>query len=144
MIRKAKIKDLSEIMDVIRDVNEKAQQESKEIIVKRISEEQLLCYELDQKIIGFLGWDNKYKEDFDNWYLEQITVHKDYRGQGVGKKFILYFLDFCRKNGVKKVYGNVQEHNERSLKMFLNTGWIINKEKDKNTKNEITIEFDLR
>jgi uncharacterized protein YqgV (UPF0045/DUF77 family) len=45
---------------------------------------------------------------------------------------------------IKKIFAHVQKHNEKSLKMFLNTGWIINNEQDKNTKNEITIEFDLK
>lgn len=144
IIRKAEIKDLDGIMEVILDISEEAQQESKEKILKRISEEQLLCYEIDQKIVGFLGWDNKYKENPDNWYLEQITVHKDYRGQGIGKEFVRYFLDLCGKNEIKKVYAHVQEHNERSLKMFINTDWKINTDSDKKINKETTIEFNFK
>lgn len=140
-IRKAKTEDLEGIMEVISDVGEEAQKESKEKISKRISEDQLLIYEIDGKIIGFLGWDAKHQNNPDNWYLEQITIHKDYRGQGIGKELVRYFLDFCRKNGVKKVYAHVQDHNERSLKMFLNTGWKINNFSDKKTDKEKTIEF---
>lgn len=143
IIRKAEAEDLVGIMDVISDVDKEAQKESREKISKRISEEQLLCYEIDQKIVGFLGWDNKYKGNADNWYLEQITIHKDHRGQGIGKEFVLYFLDFCRKNGVKKVYAHVQEHNTRSLKMFSNTGWKINTNPNDKVDKEITIEFDF-
>lgn len=140
-IRKAEIKDLDEIMDVINDVSEEAQKESKEKISKRISEGQLLCCLDNNKIIGFLGWDTKYKENPDNWYLEQITIHKDYRGQGIGKELVRYFLNFCRKNRIKKIYAHVQNHNERSLKMFLNTGWKINDDSGKRVDKEITIEF---
>lgn len=140
-IRKAEIKDLDEIMDVINDVSEEAQKESKEKISERISEDQLLIYEIDGKIIGFLGWSMKYEENSDYWYLEQITIHRDYRGQGIGKDFVRYFLDFCRKNGAKKVYAHVQDHNERSLKMFLNTGWKISENVDKKVEKEVTTEF---
>lgn len=140
-IRKAEAEDLDEIMEVISDVSEEAQKESKEKISKRISEDQFLIYEIDGKIIGFLGWDAKYQNNPNNWYLEQITIQKDYRGQGIGKELVRYFLDFCMKNGVKKVYGHVQDHNERSLRMFLNTEWKINNDLDKKTDKEITIEF---
>lgn len=140
-IREAKEKDLNEIMEVISDVSEEAQKESKEKILKRISEDQLLIYEIDGTTIGFLGWDAKYQNNPDSWYLEQITIHKDYRGQGIGKELVRYFLDLCRKNGVKKVYAHVQEHNERSMRMFLSTGWKINNDPDKITDKETTIEF---
>lgn len=140
-IRKAEAEDLDGIMVVISDVNEEAQKESKEKISERISEDQLLIYEIDQKIIGFLGWNSKYQNNPDNWYLEQITIHKDYRGQGIGKDFIRYFLDFCRKNGVKKVYAHVQDHNTPSLNMFLNTGWEINDDLDKKADKEKRLNF---
>lgn len=144
-IRKAKTEDLNEIMNVICDVSEKEQKESKEKILKRISDDQLLLCCLDNdKVIGFLGWNSKFQHNSNNWYLEQITLHKDYRGQGIGKELVRYFMDLCRKNGVKKVYAHVQEHNERSLKMFLDTGWKINNDSDKKVDKEITIEFEIQ
>lgn len=142
-IRVAEEKDLNEIMEVINNVSEEAQKESKEKISKRISEDQLLIYEIDGKIIGFLGWDAKYQNNPDNWYLEQITIHKDHRSQGIGKDFVRYFLDFCKKNEVKKIYAHVQEHNERSLKMFLSTGWKINNDLKNKVDKENTIEFNF-
>lgn len=128
-------------MSVINDVSEEAQKYSKEKISKRISEDQLLIYEIDQKIIGFLGWDTKHKENPNNWYLEQITIRKDYRGQGIGKDLVRYFLDFSRKNEINKIYAHVQERNTPSLSMFLNTGWKINDDPDKKVEKEITIEY---
>jgi N-acetylglutamate synthase-like GNAT family acetyltransferase len=84
--RKAEQKDLNEIMEVISNVSEEAWKESKEKISKRISESQLLCCLDNIKIIGFLGWDAKYRENPENWYLEQIMIQKDYHGQGIGKE----------------------------------------------------------
>lgn len=141
IIRKAETEDLNGIMEVISDVNEEAQKESKEKISERISEDQLLIYEIDGTTIGFLGWDSKYQNNTDNWYLEQITIQRDFRRQGIGKELVRYFLDFCRKNGIKEVYAHVQNHNERSLRMFLSTGWKINNDPDKITDKETTIEF---
>lgn len=141
--RKAEQKDLNEIMGVISDVDLKSQEESREKIINRISKEQLLCCISDDKIIGFLGWDTKFLDNTEHWYLEQVTVQKDYRDKGIGQDFVKYFLDLCRGKKVKKLYAHVQEHNTRSLKMFLNTGGIINTELDKSVPNEITVEFGL-
>ncbi|MEK7634886.1 MAG: GNAT family N-acetyltransferase [Patescibacteria group bacterium] len=140
--KEAKTEDLEEIMEVINDVDLKSQEESREKIIDRISKDQLLCAISDNKIIGFLGWDTKFQDNPEHWYLEQITIHKDYRGRGVGQNFVKYFLDVCRNEKVKKLYAHVQEHNTQSLKMFLNTGGIINTEADKSVPNEITIEFE--
>ena len=91
--------------------------------------------------MGFLGWDTTFKNTPEYWYLEQITIRKDYRGKGIGKDLVRYFLDLCRESGVKKIYAHVQEHNIRSLKMFLSTGWQINTGSDKKVDKETTIEF---
>ncbi len=140
--KKAEQKDLEEIMQVMDDVDLKSQEESREKIMDRISGNQLLCCLLDDKIIGFLGWDIKFQDNPEYWYLEQITIQKNYREQGIGKLFVLYFLDFCKNNKVKKIYAHVQDQNNRSLKMFLNTGWKINSDSDKKKDKEITIEFE--
>ena len=139
--RKAEQEDLDEIMEVINDISSEDREESREKIIDRISKDQLLCSALDNKIIGFLGWDTKFQDNLEYWYLEQITIHPDYRGKGIGQNFVKYFLDFCREQKVKKLFAHVQKHNERSLNMFLNTGWTVNTEFDKKVRDEITIEF---
>lgn len=141
--RKAEKEDMGEIMKVISDVSLHDRKESEKKITDRISDGQLLCCVLDDKIVGFLGWDTKFKDYSDCWYLEQITIQKGYRGKGIGQDFIKYFLQICRESRTKKLLAHVQEHNTRSLKMFLNVGGIINKDTDKNVSGEITIEFDL-
>lgn len=141
--RKAEQGDLEEIMDVIKDVEISQQKESRDKIIDRISKSQLLCCVSDNKIIGFLGWDTKFKNNPEHWYLEQITIQKDYRGKGIGQNFVKYFLQICSDKKVEKLYAHVQKHNSHSLKMFLNVGGIINTEPDKSVPNEITVEFSL-
>jgi N-acetylglutamate synthase-like GNAT family acetyltransferase len=142
--KKATREDLDEIMKVISDAEISKQNESKKIITERIEQNQLLCVLLENKIIGFIGWDVKFQNNSEFWYLEQITIQKDYRGKGIGQNFVKYFLQICHNEKVKKLYANVQEHNSRSLKMFLNVGGKINTESDKNMRGEITVEFELR
>ena len=139
--RKAEQEDLDEIMDIINDVDLKHQKESRAKIIDRISKDQLLCCISDNKIIGFLGWDTKFHDNSDHWYLEQITIQKDYRSKEIGQDFVKYFLKMCRDKKVKKLYAHVQEHNAQSLKMLLNTGGMINTDSDKSVPNEITVEF---
>ncbi|MDO8729069.1 MAG: GNAT family N-acetyltransferase [bacterium] len=142
--RKSDQNDLDEIMDVISDIEISQQDESKKIINERVTQNQLLCVFLYNKIIGFIGWNTKFQNNPEFWYLEQITIQKNYRGKGIGQNFVKYFLQFCRDKKVKKIFAHIQEHNKKSLKMFLNTGWIINTESDKNKLHEITIEFYLK
>ena len=141
--KKAGQKDLNDIMKVISDVDSKHQEESREKIIDRISKGQFLCCIFDKKIIGFLGWDIKFHNSPNYWYLEQITIQKDYRGKGIGQDFVKYFLKMCKDEKVKKLYAHVQEHNTSSLQMFLNTGGIINTDPDKNISKEITITYNL-
>ncbi|MEK7075740.1 MAG: hypothetical protein AAB948_03035, partial [Patescibacteria group bacterium] len=68
---------------------------------------------------------------------------KDCGRKGIGQDFVKYFLDMCRNGKVKKLYAHIQEHNNHSLKMFLNVGGIINTEPDKGVPDEITVEFSL-
>ena len=139
--RKAEQEDLDEIMDIINDVDLKHQKESRAKIIDRISKDQLLCCISDNKIIGFLGWDTKFHNNPEHWYLEQITIQKDCGRKGIGQDFVKYFLKMCRDKKVKKLYAHVQEHNAQSLKMLLNTGGMINTDSDKSVPNEITVEF---
>ena len=141
--RKAEQEDLDEIMDIINDVDLKHQKESRAKIIDRISKDQLLCCISDNKIIGFLGWDTKFQNNSGHWYLEQITIQKDYRSKGIGSNFVKYFLDTCHNEKVKKLYAHIQEHNIHSLKMFLNAGGIINTDSNKSVPDEITVEFGL-
>jgi len=141
--RKAEQKDLNEIMGVISDVNESDSKKSRDKIIDRISKDQLLCCVYDDKIIGFLGWDTKFQNNHEHWYLEQITIQKDHGSKGIGSNFVKYFLDMCRNEKVKKLYAHIQEHNSQSLKMFLNAGGTINTEPDKSVPDEITVEFSL-
>ena len=142
--KKAEQKDLGEIMEVISDVKTSKQEESKKIITERIEQGQLLCVVADNKIIGFLGWNKDFQSNPEYWYLEQITIQKDYRGKGIGQNFVKYFLQICHDEKVKKLYAHVQKHNIRSLKMFSNVGGKINTELDGCVQGEITVEFELR
>jgi N-acetylglutamate synthase-like GNAT family acetyltransferase len=140
--KKAEMEDLDKIMEIISDVEISKQEKSKIIIKERTEQESLLCVIADNKIIGFLGWNKNFQNNPECWYLEQITIQKDYRSKGIGKNFVKYFLQICQDEKVKKLYAHVQEHNDRSLKMFLSVGGKINTESDKYVQGEITIEFD--
>jgi N-acetylglutamate synthase-like GNAT family acetyltransferase len=142
--RKAEQEDLDEIMEVINDVSPEDKKESKKKIVERISDNQLLCVVSDNKISGFLGWDTKFQDNSEYWYLEQITIHPDYRGKGIGQNFVKYFLQMCRDEKVKKIFAHVQKHNSRSLNMFLKVGWTINEEVDKAVPEETTMDYNFK
>ena len=121
--------EITGLIDVISNLSEEEKEKSKKIMADRINQNQLICVIYDNKIAGFIGWAKNYGGDSQSWFIEQITVKNDLRGNGIGSKLLSYFLEFCKKEKISSVYASVQNKNERSLNMFRGAGGIITKDK---------------
>lgn len=141
--KKAEPGDLEKIMEVVSDLDQKIQEESRGKIAEKIKSSQLLCAVLDGEIIGFLGWQTDYKDNPEHWYLEQITIKKDQRNKGFGREFVKYFLEVCKNANIKKLFGHIENHNTPSLKMFAAAGATLNPNPDKSMSQETTLEFNF-
>lgn len=133
--------DLDQILEVINDVSIKIQEESRSIIIVRISQNQMLCILDNNKIIGFIGWITNYRENPEFLFIEQITIKNTYRNRGIGQNTIRYFLNMSKEFGYKKIFAEVEPHNKPSMNMFIKTGW---KNSELNsTSDDILIEHNL-
>jgi ribosomal protein S18 acetylase RimI-like enzyme len=138
--RKPQSSQIEMILDVITDADPLEREGSRDIILERIKEGHLLCAFEKTHIVGFLGW----KENFENvpgsWYLEQITIKKELRGMGIGKKLLEHFMAQY-KSQFSVIYGHIQTHNERSQNLFLHSGWSIDEEKKNERPGEIRVKY---
>ena len=50
----------------------------------------------NRTMVGFILYD--YDEDIPGWSLSRFMIGKQYQGKGCGKRAVLEFLDFFRKN----------------------------------------------
>lgn len=117
--------DLGQLLELIDDATEEQQRASKVTMTERIKTGKMFCATQGERIIGFIGWDTQYKKNPENWFIEQITVRKQYRGMGIGTSFLSYFVEHSKTSGAKRVFAHVQNHNINSLSMFERAGATI-------------------
>lgn len=139
LFRYSELNDIPELMKVIGDVEIETKEKSKNTLLERIGQKQLISAILENKIIGFIGWSKNYNNNSQAWFIEQITIHKDCRRQGVGLNLLNYFLSVCKSEGVNVVYATVQKHNEKSLNMFKKTNSIVTEESKKENMIRINL-----
>lgn len=118
IFRYAEPEDLSELMEVVDAVDVTTKEKTREILLERIQQQQLLCVAVDQKVVGFIGWSKNYDNDSQACFVEQITVHNDFRRRGLGLRLLRYFLDICTSKKIHLIYATIQKDNEKSLAMF--------------------------
>jgi len=56
-------------------------------------------------------------------FLSKFYVHKDYRGQGVGRSCIAYIENICRESGLNRIWLTVNKYNTNSIKAYEKFGF---------------------
>ena len=133
MIRKFKIDDLSDILQIWLDTNIKAHSfinkkywvNNFELVKEMLPNAEIYVYEHNNnKIKGFIG--------LDNGYIAGIFVCDTYQSQGIGKKLL---------NKVKEIYPvlslNVYEKNNNAIKFYKREGFVIKEKQTDKNNNEI-------
>ena len=73
-------------------------------------------------MVGFILYD--YDEDIPGWSLSRFMIGKQYQRKGCGKRAVLEFLDFFRKNyDADKIYISVSLENVVARKMYGDIGF---------------------
>lgn len=67
--------------------------------------------------------------------IHDFYIRRNYQGQGIGKKFIEYIEDECRKNGLCRVTLEVYNDNPNAIKLYKKCGFIGSA----NTENDCLI-----
>lgn len=83
-----------------------------------LTEDHSLMIELDNTPVGFIVLDK-------DKHLYEIGIHiaQEYRGKGIGKEAMRLLMEYCKQNGVKKLYAKVNPKNEISMKLLDKTGF---------------------
>jgi ribosomal-protein-alanine N-acetyltransferase len=65
-------------------------------------------------LIGFICFRNMMEES----ELLNICVHPDHRQLGVSKKMMKFYIEFCRRSGVKTFYLEVDSSNHSAIHLY--------------------------
>jgi len=122
--RLARESEIFTLIDCIGGLTQEERIKSTETMSRRIGEGRLLGIFQHTTPIGFIGWSAGYHDDPSAVFIEQITIRKDLRGLGMGKKVLQVFIDMCRVSQVTKIYAQVDQDNERSLALFSGIGAV--------------------
>ncbi len=132
MIRKMEKTDIQQVMQIWLNGNVEAHPfvpkdywvSNYEMVREQLSEADVLVYEADKEVQGFIGLVDS--------YIAGIFVDKKYRSMGVGKQLLEY---------VKKQYSSlslsVYQKNKRAVAFYLREGFTASTEgMDEETGNE--------
>lgn len=71
------------------------------------------------KLLSYENFAMKLKKKYTNnedWYLYNLSVHKDYQGKGIASQLLIPMLDFCSKNS----YSCYLETNNKKIYIYTN------------------------
>ena len=78
----------------------------------------------ENELIGWVSFQNFYgRPAYDATAEISIYLHKDYRGNGLGKQVLDYSIGECGNLGIKTLLGYIFAHNEPSLRLFNKAGF---------------------
>jgi len=143
VIRKAAIKDLSDVLRLNYDLFKKERREfdksldmrwtygkkGREYFRNRIAKKDSLVEvaEYDGKIVGYLsgGLSKRlnYRKKAKCAELENMMVEKKHRSRGLGAKLVRDFVDWCGKNKIDCISLTAFAGNKRAIKFYRNMGF---------------------
>ena len=84
----------------------------------------LWVVEYEGKDCGWVSFQSFYGRPAYNGTVEvSIYFHKDFRGQGLGKKTLAKVIEACPKYEIETLLGFIFAHNEPSIKLFTSFGF---------------------
>lgn len=168
MIRKAKIKDLENIVKLYEDTTEhlgkninypnwkKHEYPNEDTAKKALIEDCLYVYEINNEILGsaILNHDQPTPYNQANWQLNltesevltihTLLVHPNHFGKGIAKEFILFAENLSQGLGFKSIRLDTFEENIPAQKLYEGHGYVfcgkINLKPDRTTKLYFTYE----
>lgn len=132
MIRKFKENDIDSLMEIWLNTNIQAHyfidsnywNDNFQMVKKLIPQAEVYLYEINRKIVGFVGITEN--------YIAGIFVAKDYQSQGIGKEL----LEFIKKK-YSHLSLNVYKRNVRAIDFYLKSNFkILSEQIDTNVKEK--------
>lgn len=135
-IRKARLKDLKEIVKIAKETIEFHSQYDKELysnralkfypteLKKSIKKALFFVALADKKIVGYVYG------SIHNWYpgykignIVDLAVKENYRGKGIGKSLLKTIISTLKKKGCKKAVIQVELKNKIALFLYHSLGF---------------------
>jgi ribosomal-protein-alanine N-acetyltransferase len=117
-IQKMDIQDLDEVISV--ESSSSGAPWSKGMFVEEIRNPLACCFVMKvedktrQRVIGFVCFRNVAEES----ELLNICVHSDYRELGAGRKLMEFYVEFCRRRGIKTFHLEVNSSNHSAIRLY--------------------------
>lgn len=98
----------------------------------------------EDKIVGvclaFRDWN-----DNSNAFIHSFHIHKDFRGQGLGDKFLAQTIKLFTREGIKKVELTVDPDNQPAVQLYKKHGFLTYKvKKDEYGKGKDRLAMELK
>ena len=141
IIRKAELKDIDAILDLLSQVLEihaemrpdifqsGKTKYTKEVLKRKIENEMIYVAEEDKKVIGHLFLELQSTENNNNMkplkilYIDDICVDKNHTNGGVGSKLFDFVKEKAKDLGCYEITLNFWEGNKNAEKFYLNKGF---------------------
>ena len=117
-IQKMDIQDLDEVISV--ESSSSGAPWSKGMFVEEIRNPLACCFVMKvedktrQRVVGFVCFRNVAEES----ELLNICVHSDYRELGAGRKLMEFYVEFCRRRGIKTFHLEVHSSNHPAIRLY--------------------------
>ena len=57
-------------------------------------------------------------------FLDELYLQESYRGLGIGRRAVDFAIQMCPKLGIKRISLEVEPHNERAKRLYINSGFF--------------------
>lgn len=84
-----------------------------------------LVAEVNDRIVGFCRCEGNQLKRSSHKVEFGVCVLKDYWGYGIGKRFLEESIQWADTNGIKKITLNVQETNDKAIKLYQKFGFEV-------------------
>lgn len=79
----------------------------------------------NRKVIGKMDLMQKKREGKEFLYVERLIIKEEYRNKGVGKKFLAFAEEECKKRKLKFLDVAVRDENEVAKKLYHGHGFDV-------------------
>ena len=83
----------------------------------------------NQQIAGYFILVNFFSFEFGGniWFLDELYIDSKFQGKSLGKKTVDFVKNLAKENKISVVFLEVENHNERAIKLYEKSGFAKHK-----------------
>ncbi|WP_371932707.1 GNAT family N-acetyltransferase [Bacillus carboniphilus] len=121
------LRDAPYMLTTLEDIENMTVQEGRSVIkgVKELPNYALFIAEIDNHIVGSIDFKNGDKEKMRHQGSIAMTVHPDFRNDGIGRALLETLLGWAKNNtAIEKVSLRVMERNVGAIRLYKKFGFL--------------------